>query len=103
MILMRSPPWTRAVSADNIQTLSMNLRITVAVDDHGDEARSVKAVEALNIGLAPSATDRGLMVSGSTIVGKRSVKKEAEERNKNQNMPVQSPTSALCKSRFSRQ
>jgi hypothetical protein len=80
MMMMRSSHWTRAVSAANIQTLSMNLRITVAVDDHGDEAHSLKALKALKIELAPGATDCGLMVSGSAIVGKRLVKKEAEAR-----------------------
>jgi hypothetical protein len=50
MMLMRSSHWTRAVSAANTQTLSMNLWITVAVDDHGDEARSLKALRALRFG-----------------------------------------------------
>jgi hypothetical protein len=39
VMLMRPSHWTRATSAANIQTLSMILRITVAVVDHGDEAR----------------------------------------------------------------
>jgi hypothetical protein len=45
VMLMRPSSRTRAVSAANIQTLSMNLWVTVAVDDHGDEAHSLKALK----------------------------------------------------------
>jgi hypothetical protein len=69
--MMRASYWTRTVSVAIFHT-SLNSRMTYAVDDSSDAARSLEPPRE-----APSVADCGLMVSGSAIVGKRAINKRA--------------------------